>query len=138
MSQVDLALLQEDLVYQQPDDDSPSQILWMASKNWLTLDRLLAVQSRVIQEVEDGVNEVLKHIPPKYCKVQELEKGKGVGYAGSLNSQSNEDSSSAVIDYYQTFSCQESLKTLMRCSNLAKDDLIKPTAHLLDMVRQLL
>ncbi|KAK0724350.1 hypothetical protein B0H67DRAFT_102928 [Lasiosphaeris hirsuta] len=135
--------LQEDLVYRQPDDDSPSQSLWAASKNWLILDRLLAVQSLVLQEIEDGVNDLLKPAPPRFSSVQGLEKGKEMEYSPtSMESRLDTGSSNsgggggggAEIDFYKKFSIQSPSKTLTRCRNVVRDDLITPTTHLLDMM----
>jgi len=138
-----LLLLQEDLVYRQPDDDSSSQSLWAASKNWLALDRLLAVQCQVLQDVEDGVNDLLNLVPPRFSSVRGPEKGKEIDCEPrSMESQLDRGSSNSGIgggaksDFNEKFSIQSASKTLTRCRNIVRDDLITPTTHLLDMVSQ--
>lgn len=40
----------------------------------------------------------------------------------------------AESDFDEKFSIQSASKTLTRCRNVVRDDLITPTTHLLDMV----
>ena len=95
----------------QPDNDSPTRKLWMASKNWLSVERLLHAHTRVIQEVEGSVMGVLRD-PLEYL-----------------------DHHRSFEHRTLPFSLQWNLSVLERCSNLVQDDLLKPTADLLDMVR---
>lgn len=101
----------EDDIYMQPDNDSPTRKLWMASKNWLSVERLLHAHTRVIQEVEGSVMGVLRD-PLEYL-----------------------DHHRSFEHRTLPFSLQWNLSVLERCSNLVQDDLLKPTADLLDMVR---
>lgn len=131
----------------QPDNDSPARKLWTASKNWLTVERLLHAHTRVIQEVEEGVKCVLGDEPPEYpddhrplernyplsdenVEDSEHRNNNDKGDSGDKNSDSR-------LSLYKSspFDLQWTLKKLERCSNLVQDDLLKPTANLLDMVR---
>lgn len=94
----------------QPDNDSPTRKLWMASKNWLSVERLLHAHTRVIQEVEGSVMGVLRD-PLEYL-----------------------DHHRSFEHRTLPFSLQWNLSVLERCSNLVQDDLLKPTADLLDMM----
>ncbi|MCJ1269706.1 hypothetical protein MMC22_009598 [Lobaria immixta] len=100
----------EDDIYMQPDSDSPARKLWMASKNWLTVERLLHAHTRVIREVEGSVIGILRNGPQQYP---------------DLHRQ---------IHATSPFSLQWNFPVLERWSNLVQDDLLKPTANLLDMM----
>jgi len=120
---------QEDRVYAHPDDDSQAKALWTASKNWMTIERLLRCHMSVLEEFEESCNDgPMKHFEPdEFMSGVESDEAEG-GRKRRANKNRNKANHIRSVDFY------EAQKVLKRCLDRVQDDLTKPTTNLLDMV----
>ena len=128
----------------QPDDDAPAKLLWDSSKKWLTLERLLHSHIQTKRDAEELIASLFgdpMSLPSddRQARVGNSEAGDGSLEEGEREKFADEyvgkgKRSGFDITDDPIFRRQQSLKEMERCSIQIQDELIKPTANLLDMV----
>ena len=123
-------MFQEDQIYAEADNDREAPTLWKCSKKWLSLDRLLRITIRVMQDVEKSVNLGFEKSTPSLLRMSRHSANE----RNERNVNGKEQDERPLPAEPETISLEQDLRKLDKCSLYVQDDLMKPTANMLDMV----
>ncbi|KFA54505.1 hypothetical protein S40293_09963, partial [Stachybotrys chartarum IBT 40293] len=119
---------QEDRIYSRPDDDTPAGDLWEASKNWLTLGRLLRNHAEAINQVGHNINKALR-----ITQAPDDDSGHRGGRTEVAQAVPSKLPRGSSVSN-GPMSLAETLRIIQNCRVRVQDDLVAPTNNLLDML----